>query len=58
MLIGQGNFQEQHRLIQNQLQALQIPFARSEQMVRDHSWHSGWLSIAFEWLLPRIDVHG
>ena len=50
MLIGKGNFQPQHVQIKDRLASVQIPHTWIEGPVREHSWHGGWLSEAFEWL--------
>jgi esterase/lipase superfamily enzyme len=50
MLIGQGNFQKEHVQIKDQMEAVQIPHTWIEGSVREHSWNSGWLPEAFEFL--------
>ncbi len=50
MLIGQGNFQTEHVQIKDRMKTLQIPHTWIEGSAREHSWHSGWLPEAFEFL--------
>ena len=50
MLIGQGNFRSEHTMIKSHLESLKIPITWTEGSVREHSWHSGWVSDAFHWL--------
>ena len=50
MLIGEGNFQQEHMQIHKLLESSGIPHTWSIGTPRDHSWHSGWLAEAFEWL--------
>ncbi len=50
MLIGQGNFQPEHVQIKVRMETLQIPHTWIEGPVREHSWHSGWLPEAIDWL--------
>lgn len=50
MLIGQGNFQAEHEKIKEHLDLAMIPSKYTKGPVREHSWNSGWLQEAFEWL--------
>lgn len=50
MLIGRGNFQSEHVQIHDRLESATIPHAWIDGEEREHSWHSGWLPEAFEWL--------
>ena len=50
MLIGEGNFQQEHIQIHKLLETSGIPHTWSIGKHREHSWHSGWLAEAFEWL--------
>jgi S-formylglutathione hydrolase FrmB len=50
MLIGQGHFQPQHLQIHDRLESAMIPHTWIVGVESEHSWHSGWLSKAFEWL--------
>lgn len=50
MLIGQGNFRAEHLKINEQLEAAKTPFTWVEGPLREHSWHSGWMPEAFQWL--------
>jgi esterase/lipase superfamily enzyme len=49
-LFGKGNFQKEHVQVTQLLQTMQIPCHRDDSTVREHSWHSGWLSLAVRWL--------
>lgn len=57
MLIGQGNFQSEHTKIKLHLESLKISNTWTEGSVREHSWHSGWLSDAFHWLTNKHVTH-
>ena len=50
MLIGRGNFQPEHVQIHDRLESTMISHAWIEGEEREHSWQSGWLPEAFEWL--------
>lgn len=50
MLLGQGNFQAEHVQIKSFLNTRKIPNTWTKGTVREHSWQSGWLVEAFEWL--------
>lgn len=50
MLIGKGNFQPEHTQVHDLLDAAQIPHTWIEGSVRQHSWSSGWLPEAIDWL--------
>ena len=50
MLIGQGNFQPEHEQIHDRLESAMIPHSWIVGDKRQHSWHSGWLPEAFDWL--------
>jgi hypothetical protein len=50
MLIGKGNFQPEHVQIKSRLESAKIPHTWIEGPVREHSWHSGWLPEAIDWL--------
>lgn len=53
MQIGKGNFQPEHVQIRDRMETLQIPHTWIEGTFREHSWHSGWLPVAFD-LLPEM----
>ena len=50
MLIGKGNFQPDHVQVKDRMETLLIPHTWTEGPVRGHSWHSGWLPEAVDWL--------
>ena len=50
LLIGQGNFQPEHVQIKDRMKTLQIPHTWNAGTAREHSWHSGWVPDAFEFL--------
>ncbi len=49
-LLGAGNFEKEHVLMRQHMQLLEIPFWVSGTSDRQHSWNSGWVSEAVEWL--------
>jgi len=53
MLIGNGNFQPQHLQMHDRLESSMIPHTWIVGDQREHSWHSGWLSEAFDWLMEK-----
>lgn len=50
ILIGKGNFQPEHLQIKSRLESAKIPHTWIAGSVREHSWHSGWLPEAINWL--------
>ncbi len=50
MQIGKGNFQPEHVQIRDRMETLQTPHTWIEGTFREHSWHSGWLPVAFDLL--------
>lgn len=49
-LLGQGSFEPDHRQMVTLLTMLKIPFRDLSGGPREHSWNSGWLSDAVQWL--------
>lgn len=56
LLSGRGNFHSEHLRMLERLQALQIAHHWIEGPKREHSWHSGWLPEAFEWLTSELSA--
>ena len=50
-LFGQGNFEREHESIAAQARMLEIPLYRFGTTRIEHSWNSGWLPSAVDWLL-------
>jgi S-formylglutathione hydrolase FrmB len=55
-LIGHGNFKAHHDQAHNLMQRLSIRHIHREGPKREHSWESGWLPEAVEWLVSGMDV--
>lgn len=51
ILIGYGNFREEHVRIHDLMSELKIPHHYQDGPQRKHDWHSGWVSEAVELLL-------
>lgn len=49
-LIGRGNFDSEHQQLQQFAQQQQIPLYVLDDRKREHSWSSGWLIPAMDWL--------
>jgi hypothetical protein len=51
ILLGYGNFREEHHPMHALLEALKIPHEYRDGPRRTHDWHSGWLAEAVELLV-------
>jgi S-formylglutathione hydrolase FrmB len=49
-LFGYGNFREQHTAVHDLMQRLEIPHEYRDGPARDHTWDSGWVPEAVEFL--------
>lgn len=49
-LLGVGNFEEEHVRVRQHMEKLKIPVWSPHASSRLHSWNSGWLPEAVEWL--------
>ncbi|MCA9034122.1 MAG: hypothetical protein KDA91_03275 [Planctomycetaceae bacterium] len=52
MFSGTGNFAGEHQRMKELLDDISFPHVQIPGPTREHSWGSGWLPEAFEWLLP------
>lgn len=53
LLLGYGNFRDEHQRTHAQLATLEIPHEYRDGPSRKHDWHSGWVEEAVELLLER-----
>jgi esterase/lipase superfamily enzyme len=53
ILIGYGNFRQEHQQAHELLQELKIPHDYEDGPTRAHDWHSGWVEPALELLLAK-----
>ena len=53
ILLGYGNFREDHRRMHRRMQELGIAHRYRDGPARTHDWHSGWVEEAVELLLRR-----
>ncbi len=51
ILLGYGNFRDEHRTVHDLLVSLKIPHIYEDGPEREHVWSGGWLSEAVKCLL-------
>jgi S-formylglutathione hydrolase FrmB len=56
ILLGYGNFREEHQRMHALLEQLRIPHVYRDGPPRKHDWHSGWVEEAVQLLLPRSNA--